>query len=191
MTSITEAAVAAGAPLVQIRTKAESDRSRYDHAMRLHRVCEVASALCLVNDRVDLAQAVRGDGVHLGADDLSVALARRILGDGAVIGGTARDPETARRLAGEGATYLGVGPAYATTTKTGLPDPIGVRGVEAVAAAVDIPVIAIGGVTVERVPELLDAGAWGVAAVGAVYGHADPVAAVRGLLDAIDQGRSR
>jgi thiamine-phosphate pyrophosphorylase len=75
-----------------------------------------------------------------------------------------------------------VGPAYATTTKTGLPDPLGPAGVGAVAAAVDVPVIAIGGVTADRVGELVAAGAAGVAVVGAVSGAPDPAAATRQLL---------
>jgi thiamine-phosphate pyrophosphorylase len=88
-----------------------------------------------------------------------------------------------------GADYLGVGPAYATTTKTGLPDPLGPAGVAAVAAAVDVPVIAIGGVTADRVGELVAAGSAGVAVVGAVSGARDPAAATRRLLRELDRLR--
>jgi thiamine-phosphate pyrophosphorylase len=130
--------------------------------------------LCLVNDRLHVALAVGADGGHVGADDLPVAAARRVLGGDAVLGATAREPMTAKQAVAEGASYLGVGPAYRTTTKTGLPDPLGPSGVAAVAAAVDIPVIAIGGVTVDAVPALLDAGAYGVAVVGGINDAADP-----------------
>jgi thiamine-phosphate pyrophosphorylase len=179
------AAVAAGAPVVQVRSKDGSDRERYDFARRVVEVCTAAGATCLVNDRVDLAVAVGAHGTHLGADDLPLDVARRLVRPGHLLGGTARDPERARLLAAQGADYLGVGPAYATTTKTGLPDALGPRGVRAVAEAVAIPVIAIGGVTAERVPGLLAAGAAGVAVVGAVAGATDPAAATRELLRAL------
>lgn len=182
---VTGDALAADAPLVQVRTKDHADRVRLRQAEAVWVRCRAAGAVCLVNDRIDLAQAVGADGVHLGDDDLPVDIARRVLGDGAVIGATCRDPEAARRAVDAGASYLGVGPAYATTTKAGLPDPLGPGGIEAVASAVDVPVIAIAGVTVDRVRELLDAGARGVAVVGAVYSAPDPAAAVVAFLDAL------
>ncbi len=183
----TRVALAAGAPLVQVRCKGATDRHRYDHAERVRGLCAAVGAMCLVNDRVDLALAVAADGVHVGDEDLPVAVARRLLG-ARVVGATCRDPEGARRAVDAGATYLGVGPAYATTTKVGLPDALGPRGIEAVASAVAVPVIAIAGVTVARVPELLAAGAWGVAVVAAVYAAANPAAAVTAFLDAIGDG---
>ncbi|HYH26888.1 MAG TPA: thiamine phosphate synthase [Blastococcus sp.] len=176
------AAVSAGAPVVQVRAKGCTDRVLHDFARQVVDLCVPAGVTCLVNDRVDVALAVGAHGTHLGATDLPVAAARRVAGPGHVIGGTARDPDTARRLVSEGADYLGVGPAWPTTTKTGLPDALGPAGVAAVASAVDVPVIAIGGVTAERVAALLTAGAAGVAVVGAVSHAADPAAATRELL---------
>jgi thiamine-phosphate pyrophosphorylase len=183
--AVTEQALAAGAPLVQVRTKDAPDRDRLAHVERVRRACATAGARCLVNDRVDLALAVSADGVHVGDEDLPVEVARRLLGGGAIVGATCRNPEAARRAVDAGASYLGVGPAFATTTKVGLPEPIGLSGVAAVASAVDVPVIAIAGVTVDRVRSLLDAGAWGVAVVGAVYAAADPRAAVAAFVDAL------
>jgi thiamine-phosphate pyrophosphorylase len=179
------AAVGAGAPVVQVRAKGCTDRELYDFARAVVTLCAPAGTTCLVNDRVDVALAVGADGTHLGAGDLPLAAARRIAGPGHLLGGTAREPELARRLVTEGADYLGVGPAYPTRTKTGLPDAIGPAGVRAVAGAVDVPVIAIGGVTAERVAALLAAGAFGVAVVGAVAAAADPAAATGALLRAL------
>ena len=179
--------LAAGAPVVQIRRQGLSDRTRWSEAVDLVAACHQHGASCIVNDRADLALAAGADGVHVGEDDLPVSAARKLLNDGAVIGGTARDPETARRLVDEGASYLGVGPAYASRTKEGLPPAIGPNGVERVARAVDIPVIAIGGVTADRIPEILDAGAYGVAVVKAVAGAEDVHAATARLLAALDQ----
>lgn len=188
--AVSDQAVAAGAPLLQVRVKDARDRDRLAHAERLRWICHAAGARCLINDRVDLALAVSADGAHVGADDVPVEVARRLLGDGAIVGATCRDPEAARRAVDAGASYVGVGPAFATTTKVGLPDPIGLAGIEAVASAVPVPVIAIAGVTVERVPALLEAGAWGVAVVGAVYGAPDPQQVVGELLDALGIGRA-
>lgn len=180
------AAAAAGAPVVQVRAKDCTDRVLHDFALRVVEVCAPHGTTCLVNDRVDVALAVGAAGTHLGADDLPVEAVRRIGGPDHVVGGTARDPERARALVAAGADYLGVGPAYATATKTGLPDPLGPSGIAAVARAVDVPVIAIGGVSVDQVPELLGAGAFGVAVVAAVSGARNPGAATQRLLRALE-----
>jgi thiamine-phosphate pyrophosphorylase len=191
-------AVAAGAPVVQVRLKEGSDRQRLDFTRRVVDICVEHGALCLVNDRVDVALAAGAHGTHLGADDLPVAAARRIAGPGHLLGGTARDPRSAADLVAAGADYLGVGPAFSTSTKSGLPDPIGVAGVAAVARAVPVPVIAIGGVDAQRARQLRTAGAYGVAVVSAVTAAPDPTAATRELLRALadpaepaDPGASR
>ena len=184
---VVRAALSVGRPAVQVRAKGCTDRELYDVAGRVAALCREAGALCLVNDRPDVALAVAAGGTHVGADDLPVEAVRRITGPGHVVGGTTRDPDGARALVAEGATYLGVGPAWATRTKDGLPGALGPEGIAAVAAAVDVPVIAIGAVTVERVPALLAAGAHGVAVVSAVSDAADPAAAVRALLDALGE----
>ncbi|GAB3353613.1 thiamine phosphate synthase [Modestobacter lapidis] len=179
------AAVSAGAPVVQVRAKDCTDRVLHDFARRVVEICAPAGATCLVNDRVDVALAVGADGTHLGAEDLPLDAARRVAGPGHLLGGTARDPERAAALVAQGADYLGVGPAWPTTTKTGLPDALGAARIGAVAAAVAVPVIAIGGVTADRVAELVAVGAAGVAVVSAVSAAPDPAAATRELLDAL------
>lgn len=182
---VVRAALSAGAPAVQVRAKGITDRELFEVATRVARMCEQAGALCVVNDRPDVARAVGAGGTHLGEDDLPLHAARRVVGDDHLLGGTTRHPDAARALVAQGASYLGVGPAYATTTKDGLPAPLGPLGVGEVAAAVDVPVLAIGAVTAARVPALLAAGAYGVAVVSAVSDAADPAAAVRALLQAL------
>jgi thiamine-phosphate pyrophosphorylase len=179
------AAVDAGAPVVQVRVKGCTDRELHDFARSVVEICRAGGATCLVDDRVDVALAVGADGTHLGEHDLPLAAARRLAGPGHLLGGTARDPERARQLVAEGADYVGVGPAYPTTTKTGLPAALGPAGIRTVADAVDVPVIAIGGVTAARIGELMAAGAHGVAVIGAVTGAPDPAAATRELLGAL------
>ncbi|MFB9235634.1 thiamine phosphate synthase [Plantactinospora siamensis] len=180
-------AVEAGAPVIQLRVKGRTDRELYDLGTRLMAICARHGTVCVVNDRPDLALAIGAHGTHLGADDLPVAAVRRLVGPGHLIGGTAREPGRAARLVAEGVDYLGVGPAYGTSTKAGLPTPIGPAGVGAVARAVDVPVIAIGGITADRVRPVLAAGAYGVAVVGAVSDAADPAAATGSLLDALGE----
>jgi len=184
---VAAAAVGAGAGVVQVRRKGCTDLELYEFAARVVELCHGAGALCIVNDRVDVALAVGAAGTHLGADDLPIEAVRRVAGPDHLIGGTTRDPRRAIELVAAGADYLGVGPAYATTTKEGLPDPLGPAGVAAVAQAVDVPVIAIAGVTAGRVPELRAAGAYGVAVVAAVAEAADPAAATRELLHALGE----
>jgi thiamine-phosphate pyrophosphorylase len=183
-----EQVLAGGAPLVQLRVKEGTDRCRWQLAADVATLCRAAGAQLVVNDRADIAAGVGADGVHLGADDLPVSAARVVVGPAALIGATCRDADQARRAENDGADYLGVGPAFATSTKSGLPEALGPAGVGRVARAVGIPVIAIGGVTAERTVALLEAGAWGVAVCGSVYSATDPRAAVEALVRAVGSG---
>jgi thiamine-phosphate pyrophosphorylase len=179
-------AVARAELVVQVRvTDDVTDREAYDLARRVVTLCAPYGAACLVNDRLHVALAVGAAGGHVGAEDLPVGAARRVLGSTAVLGATAREPGAAAEAVAAGASYLGVGPCHATSTKSGLPAPIGPDGVRAVVEAVDVPVIAIGGVTAASVPALRAAGAYGVAVAGALSGSADPARAAAELLGAL------
>ncbi|HEX2143861.1 MAG TPA: thiamine phosphate synthase [Glycomyces sp.] len=185
---VVAAALAAGARLIQVRPEDHyNDRAAFDLATAIALLCDEYGAMCLVNDRVHIAQAVGADGVHLGAEDLPIDAARRLLPAASIIGGTSRDPESARAARRAGATYLGVGPVWGTTTKTGLPQPIGVEGLATVCEAVDLPVIAIGGITAERAVLCREAGAHGVAVVGAIAATDDPKRATAELLEAVGE----
>ena len=184
---VAEAALEAGAPTLQVRLKSGTDGDRYRLARAIAERCRAADATCLVNDRADLAVAVGADGVHVGADDLPVPIVRRIVGPTALVGGTARSPEVAQRLVAEGASYLGVGPTFATQSKTGLPSPIGVDGVRAVVEAVAVPVIAIAGITADTVDAVMATGAWGVAVIGAIVDAPDPHTATHDLMLAVSK----
>ena len=165
---------------VQLRVKS-TDAAAWALTVAALEILRPAGTMCLVNDRVGVALAAGADGVHVGADDLPVAVTRRVLGPAAVIGATCRDPAAARAAVAAGATYLGVGPAFATSTKDGLPPPIGPEGVAAVVDAVPgTPVVAIGGLTAERLPLLRS---HAVAAVGAFA--ADPKLALAEFLAAL------
>jgi len=163
-----------------------TDRQAFALTLAVLELCRPARVMCLVNDRLHVALAADADGAHVGADDLPVAAARKVLGRAGVLGATCRDPVGAQAAVVAGASYLGVGPAFPTATKTGLPAPLGPSGVGSVAQSVPgTPVIAIGGVTVDGIRPLLDAGAHGVAVVGALANAADPGRAATEILKAL------
>jgi thiamine-phosphate pyrophosphorylase len=177
---VVRGAVGHGPVAIQVRVKA-SDRAAYELTVAALALCRAAGSMCLVDDRVGVALAAGADGVHVGADDLPVDVVRRVLGPAAVVGATCRTPEAARAAVAAGASYLGVGPAYPTSSKDGLPPPLGPARIAVVAAAVpDTPVIAIGGVTVARVAELPG---YGVAAISALT--ADPAGVAQAFLAAL------
>jgi thiamine-phosphate pyrophosphorylase len=179
------AALGAGVDWVQVRVKGCTDRDLYDLTVRVLEQAGAYDATVVVDDRADIALAAGAHGVHVGAEDIPVREVRRILGPDLLVGATAREPVAARAAVAAGADYLGVGPAFGTATKSGLPDPIGVDGVARTANAVDVPVVAIGGVDRDRLPDLLAAGVHGAAVVSAVSQAADPAAAAAALLQTI------
>ena len=182
---VADAALRAGAPVVQVRALGLTDGALLELAGAVTELARAAGATCIVDNRADVAVAAGADGVHVGPDDLPVEVVRRIVGPDAIVGASARSPERARHLAAAGATYIGCGPCYATASKAGLPAPIGLGRLTEVAAAVDVPVVGIGGITVTTAADVIAAGAAGVAVIGAVSAAADPVAATRALLAAV------
>jgi len=179
--AVLPAGLSAGVDVVQVRLKDLGDREVHAVTLEVVAMCAEYGALCVVDDRLDVALTAGAAGVHLGAEDLPVDAARALAGPGFIIGATVRDPAGAIAAMAAGGSYLGVGPSFATATKAGLPSPIGPVGVGAVCAVATVPVIAIGGVRADRVAALVEAGVHGVAVVDAVYGAGDPTSAVRKL----------
>ncbi|MGM0448126.1 MAG: thiamine phosphate synthase [Methanobacteriota archaeon] len=184
---IVPAALDGGIDVVQLRDKAVSDRERYETGVRLRKLTADAGVPLLVNDRIDLAAAVDADGVHLGQTDLPVAVARERLGEDTIVGVSASTVEQARAAEAAGADYLGVGAVYGTDSKdvSGDRDGIGTERVAAVADAVDLPIIGIGGIDASNAAPVVDAGATGVAVLSAITAAADPKAAAAALREAV------
>jgi thiamine-phosphate pyrophosphorylase len=178
---VVRSALKGGARAVQLRNKGDAVRDRFELGLSLRQVTRDAGALLFVNDRLDLALALQADGIHVGPDDLPVAAVRAASPPGFFIGRSADDPEVARRAVEDGASYIGCGTVYATSTKPEAGDVIGTAGLRKVVKAVEVPVVAIGGITVQRSREVADAGVAGVAVVGAVMGAEDPEAVARAL----------
>jgi thiamine-phosphate pyrophosphorylase len=179
---VVRAALRGGAPAIQLRMKDAAAREMTEIARALLAETRAAGALLFINDRVDVALAAGADGAHVGQDDLPVAAARRIAPPGFLLGVSAETVELARAAQADGADYVGVGPVYATGSKADAGDAVGTERIAQVAAAVRIPVVGIGGITVDNAPPVIHAGAAGVAVISAVMRADDPAAAVRALL---------
>lgn len=182
---ICQAAISGGMTTVQLRVKGWTDKQLLDAASALAPICHASGALLIVNDRVDIALAVGADGVHLGVDDLPVGAARRLLGPDALIGYSPETPEDRIQAERDGASYLGVGPVYGTTTKDDAGAAIGLDGIRAAVDVSPLPVVGIGGIGVDTARPVIDAGAVGVALVGAVFLSDDPHAAAARLAGAL------
>lgn len=182
-------ALAGGATCIQLRDKGMGGRELCRLGEALAALCHARGALCLVNDRLDVALACGADGVHLGQDDLPVARARAVVGPDLIIGLSAATPEEARRAAADGADYLGTGAVFATASKADAGEPIGPGGLARVVAACPLPVVAIGGISAANAGAAVGAGAAGVAVIAAVMGADDPRGAARAILAAVDGAR--
>ncbi|NJR66108.1 MAG: thiamine phosphate synthase [Leptolyngbyaceae cyanobacterium CRU_2_3] len=169
-----EAALQGGLTLVQYRDKTADDLIRLHTAEKLKQLCHRYDALFILNDRVDLALAVDADGVHLGQDDLPVAIARQILGSQRIIGRSTHNPDDLKRAIAEGADYIGVGPVYATPTKAGRPA-AGLDYVQYATQHATVPWFAIGGIHAENVSEVMAAGANRVSVVRAIMEAEQPL----------------
>ena len=162
--AVIEAAVQGGLTLVQYRDKTADDGVRLTQSQQLSHLCHQYGALFIVNDRVDLALAADADGVHLGQQDIPIAVARQLLGPQRLIGRSTTNPEEMQRAIQEGADYIGVGPVYETPTKAGKAA-AGLDYVRYAAQHSPIPWFAIGGIDVTNVNDVISAGAERVAVV--------------------------
>ncbi len=172
-------ALQGGADVIQWRDKSGDTEMGWQMAKAIAKLCQPYKKPFIINDNVELALDVGADGVHLGQDDLPIGAARKLLGPGKIIGGSAGTSERARALCEAGVNYIGAGHVFPTQTKQKTTPPIGVDGLRAVCDAVDVPVIAIGGISEDNMPALFEAGAAGMAVVSAVCAAEDPLKATQ------------
>lgn len=172
-------ALEGGASVVQWRDKRRDKGEQLPDARAIRDLCRERGVPFIVNDHADLAWALGADGVHVGQRDLPASLVRALL-PGAIVGVSTNDADEARRAVAQGATYVAVGSVFPTRTKATIrpADPDRVRQVR---AAVDVPVVAIGGIDVSNVDLVIAAGADAAAVISAVCGADDPEAATRAL----------
>jgi thiamine-phosphate pyrophosphorylase len=173
--------VSAGVDGFQIRDKTLDASGLVAFVDAVLDVVRPLGARVIVNDRLDVALATQADGVHLGSGDLPIAAARRIAPT-LTIGATCRTRAAVVVAAEAGATYAGFGPVFSNTGKAGLPDPL---GPEALTPAADVlPLVAIGGIDATTAGRAREAGAYGLAVIGGIWGQPDPVAAARAIAEA-------
>ncbi|HEX7101850.1 MAG TPA: thiamine phosphate synthase [Nitrolancea sp.] len=186
---VVQAAIAGGATAIQLRWKSGSMREAVDIGRELKAICAQSDVLFVVNDRIDLALALDADCVHLGDEDLPLDDARQIVGDRMLIGYSPPTLEEAIDAERLGADYLGVGPVYGTTSKSDAGEAIGVERIAAVARAVSIPIVGIGGITTGNATAVVRAGAAGVAVISSIVAADDVELAARDLRTAVDGAR--
>lgn len=186
LVSAVDEALSGGVTCVQLRAKALSDLELYRLAVGLRERCDQSGALFIVNDRIDIALATGGGGVHLGVDDLPVEAARALAGPEFVIGYSPAEEAEVPIARLRGADYLGVGPVYGTRTKLDAGAAIGLVALQRRVTAAQIPVVAIGGMTAENAAAAIAAGAAGVAVVSAILRAGDPRSAASALLSVVN-----
>lgn len=173
-----------GARVVQLREKQLPAREFHAEASEALRVAHSFGAKLIVNDRADVALAAGADGVHLGQDDMPPRAARLVLGEGKIVGFSTHSVEQASEAARMPVDYVAIGPVFSTKSKEN-PDPVvGLEGVRRVREAIgNRPLVAIGGITAESAPSVLEAGADSVAVIGALLNTSDPAEITRRTRD--------
>ncbi len=178
-------AIKGGVDILQFRDKHMGTAEMIDTAIQIRRLCNKKGVTFLVNDRVDIALVSGADGVHLGKDDIPISEARRLLGSRKIIGGTAHSVNEAVLCEKNGADYIGFGHIYPTFSKLKPEKPKGVNYLRRVVQAVNVPVIAIGGIGVSNIEEVMKSGVHGVAVIGSVVKSKDPANTVRDIREKI------
>ena len=181
-------AIRGGADTIQYRQKSGSTREMIRIAAQMKQVCSDQGVPLIVNDRVDVAIAAGADGVHLGQDDFPIPLAREFLGQEMIIGASASNMQEVEKCLLDGADYVGLGPIYPTTSKDDAGSVKGIAGLVQVVKAVPVPIIAIGGIGLDNVSEILRTGAHGVAVISSVCCQEDPEKATKALYQILHGG---
>ncbi|MEJ2228682.1 MAG: thiamine phosphate synthase [Alphaproteobacteria bacterium] len=184
---VTAAALKGGATMVQLREKNATTRAFLEEARALKALLAPLGVPLIINDRVDIALAVDADGVHVGQTDMPVEAVRALVGAEKILGLSITSEAEITRADALAADYLGVGPAYAQTTKADASTPLGVDGFAALCRKAPQPVMAIGGIDATNAAPLAQAGADGVAVVSAIMAANDCEAAAREIIRALDR----
>ncbi len=174
---------AAGVRLLQYRDKRASARKLFESSKRLSSLLIPQGVTFVVNDRADVASAAEASGVHVGQEDLGVEEARLVVGAARFVGVSTHNLEQFQRAAASSADYIAVGPIFATGTKSN-PDPVvGTQFIRRVRPITDKPIVAIGGITLERAPEIIESGADSVAVISDILGAPEPAMRARQYID--------
>ncbi len=187
-----KATLKGGCRWVQLRMKGFEDESFIENAKTLREECDNTGATFLLNDRVDLVKECKADGVHIGKGDMPPSEARAILGDGAIIGGTANTCDDIDYLVSQGIDYIGLGPFRFTTTKEKLSPTLGLEGYKHAIAhcrakGYTTPIVAIGGITVDDIPQIMECGVNGIALSGTILNAVDSAAVTSDIMKILER----
>lgn len=185
-------ALEGGCRWIQLRMKDATDEEVRPIAIEAKKLCEEHLATFIIDDRVELVKELKADGVHLGKNDMPICDARKILGEEFIIGGTANTLEDVKAHAMSGADYIGCGPFRYTTTKQRLSPILGLEGYRNIiegmkAESILLPIVAIGGITIEDIPEIMKTGVTGIALSGSILNAENPVKETARILAAINK----
>lgn len=186
-------ALEGGCRWVQLRMKDATDDEMRPVALEAQAMCKAAGATFIIDDHVALVKELHADGVHLGKKDMPIKEARAFLGKDFIIGGTANTLEDVKAHYEDGADYIGCGPFRFTTTKKGLSPVLGIEGYRNIVkgmkeAGIDLPIVAIGGITADDIPAIMATGVTGVALSGTVLRAEKPVEEMGKLIKVIGHG---
>ena len=188
LTRLAEEAIAGGAGILQLRNKVSASDEFYSDALKIKEVTRHFRIPLIINDRLDIALAAKADGVHLGQDDLPLAEARKLLGDQMILGASVHNHEEFEIALKGNPDYLGVGTIYPSLSKTELQS-AGIKIVEQLRPKTILPLIAIGGITVENLEAIIQAGADGVAVISDLFTRQDVCGRAKEFVKRVKQGK--
>ena len=185
-------ALEGGCRWVQLRMKDVSDEEVEAIAVKVKELCRQYSATFIIDDRVELVKKLKANGVHLGKNDMPIAEARRILGNEFIIGGTANTFDDVKAHYLSGTDYIGCGPFRFTTTKKKLSPILGLEGYRSIttkmkAEGINLPIVAIGGITLNDIPEIMKTGVTGIALSGTILRAENPVEETRKIVEMVEK----
>ncbi|WP_298524632.1 thiamine phosphate synthase [uncultured Methanobrevibacter sp.] len=176
-----EEAIKGGVTVVQIREKTADTLDFYNLALKVKEITTKYDVPLIINDRVDIAMAVDADGVHVGQSDMPCDVTRKLIGEEKILGVSAATVQEAKKAQKDGADYIGTGAVFPTQTKDDA-DSVTKEELEEIVKSIDIPVVAIGGITLENASELADTGIKGLSVVSAIMSSENPKKSSQELL---------
>ena len=188
---IVQAAIDGGTTVVQYREKNADTGYMIEQARLLRDITRSAHVPLIINDRVDVMSAIDADGVHVGQKDMPALLARKLIGSDKLLGVSVKTVEQAIKAVDDGADYLGVGDIFGTSTKADAGEPIGLEMLCRISQAVSVPIVGIGGITIDNATGVIKSGADGIAVISAIVGNKNPGKAAKQLSDAIKTAKRK
>ncbi|NEZ47480.1 thiamine phosphate synthase [Clostridium niameyense] len=165
---VVEDAILGGVSIVQVREKDVSTREFYNVALEVKKVTDYYKIPIIINDRLDIAQAINAQGVHLGQKDMELSIARKILGQDKIIGISVGTVKEALEAEKKGANYLGIGTVFPTGSKKDIANLIGIDGLEEIKNNITTPSVAIGGINKDNFKEVMSTGVQGISVISAI-----------------------